>query len=182
MRTMPAPPPERAPCVPITSLQQLSSAQRRVLTSLGRQAGAVRKRELQQRLHRLPARELNRALDALVAAALVRRNGDRLTLPGPVRAALLLAEIRAGGRWPTPWPARHPGHVQAQQRRPRRSLPRAYRRRPIPNRHRDPRRWALSMRGRLGGLRAQQAYRARGVIATARATQARALAARAGVK
>jgi hypothetical protein len=98
-----------------------------------------------------------------------------LLLPADVRS--LLGEAGIGVRRPHSARSMRRGERQRRQQRgaSRVAQPhrRRYQRRPIPNRRKDPHGWAMAMLGRMGGLRSQQSYRARGVHPTAKATQDR---------
>jgi hypothetical protein len=88
-----APEPWRQRVPPLTSVTGEFRMQRadeqRVLGSLIRRPfGRVRKRALQQRLHRLPAVRLNRALAALIVSGAVTRTADGLLLSAAAHAAL----------------------------------------------------------------------------------------------
>ena len=69
-----------------------TSDERRILTSLIHRPDAiVAKRVVQQRLHRVAAGRLNRALNGFVAAGLVARECGWLTLPAEVLEASRVA-------------------------------------------------------------------------------------------
>ncbi len=165
--------------------------QRRVLASLVAASDPrVRKRTLQQRLRRLPATSLNRALSGLIGMGVVARDGGWLVLVSEARTALLNAGIgvrRAHG-------ARAVAEGRERQRPRERQNTRARGPRQVwyPDTHgrlhalpahgRNSRRpvppvgtsaWGRSQLGRRGGLAVQRLYRKFGVHPTAAATQAR---------
>ena len=156
----------------------------RVLAALVRESGGViRKRDLQQLLHRIPAVRLNRALNSLIAAGILVREGAYVTLPAHVRSVLLrpgvlvnqrlvpraLAPQRDEGRLRS---ARHPTHA--------RELPggdsgwsqysriAVRRRRPLPRVGTSA--WGRSMLAKRGGYARQQQCRVRGINPMAKAT------------
>jgi hypothetical protein len=172
--------------VPVPLSARLSAAcangvQHRILQSVAKRPdGQCRKRQLQQRLHRIPANDLNAALDRLIAAGLILRDGRWLSLDAEARRLLTEAGIgvsrRRRARATRQSGERHHaarGPVRSERVHVGQPGQRRYKRRPIPNRQKDPHGWALSMRGRLGGLWAQRSYRARGVPPTDKATRVR---------
>ena len=149
---------------------------RRILDSLARHpGGCCWKRRLQQALRRIPACELNPALNRLGAAGLIVREDNWITL-APEACSLLMTAAKSVRRHPSARTLRQPDRRSQHRQRNgggKQTRPRRYRRRPIPNRHNDPHGWALAMLGRLGGLKSQARYRARGVKATEKATRVR---------
>jgi hypothetical protein len=161
--------------------------QGRILRSLThRPDGRCRKRRLQQALHRIPARELNPALDRLVAAGLVVRDGEYLALDPEARRELLKARgtvsrivrARAMAR-ERARRSRQRARVRERQRgteneaieRPSRRRP--YRPRRAPDQRRNRSSWGRSMRSKKGGYAVQKLCRRVGVHPTAAATAAR---------
>ena len=169
----------------------LTADQRRVLASLAAaSAPSVRKRTLQQRLRRLPATGLNRALSGLIGRGVITRDGAWLVLVSEARTALFNAGIgvrRARG-------ARALAEGRERQRPRERQKTRARGSRQVWHRDRygrllampahgkNSRRpvppvgtsdWGRSQLARRGGLAAQRRYRAEGRCPTEAATRAR---------
>jgi hypothetical protein len=117
---------------------------RRVLAALVRQLdGAIRKRHLQQLLHRLPAVTLNRALDSLIGAGFLVRDGACIALCHDIRPVLLRPGVLVNQRVAP--------RAQASQRRQARAVKRGVRRlrRPLPPRGTSA--WGRSMLAKRGG-------------------------------
>ncbi len=172
-------------------VRAVTADQRRVLASLvAASDSCVRKRTLQQRLRRLPATDLNRALNGLIGMGVVTRAGVWLVLVSEARTVLLNAGIgvrRArGARALAEGRERHrPRERQNTRARGPRLVwhrDRHGRLLAMPAHGKDSRRpvppvgtsdWGRSQLARRGGLAVQRRYRAEGRCPTEAATRAR---------
>jgi hypothetical protein len=149
------------------------------------------KRQLQQRLHRMRARDLNAALERLTDAGVVLQRAGRVELRPTVQRSLNEAvgtvsrprararraessrrtgpEVRTGETDLTQIRDAGSGPVRPSKT----SGPRRYQPRPVPDRRRHPSAWGRSMRAKRGGLAVQRRYRSLGVQPTAAAMEAR---------
>jgi hypothetical protein len=185
--------------VPLTMEARLRAAlrdpiQRRVVVSLSRRTGSrCTKRQLQQRLRRIPADVLNAALTTLSEAGVVVWDARTLALNAEAHQLIVAARIdvrrprpartrRRDNTQTGPDPGRNRETGQTQtggsdppQIRPRKTTgPRRYQPRPVPDRRRHPSAWGRSMLSKRGGQERQRQCREAGICATDAANAARA--------
>ena len=132
------------------------------------------KRRLQQNQSRLPAARLNPAIDRMVGAGLIAREGGTwLMLSIEVREALRAVEIdvsrakKARARWRAKTRKTNERTEGQTSTRKRTYCPRR-----IPDRRHNPHAWGRSRLARRGGLAVQKEYRWLGLHPTAPATAA----------